>query len=112
MPPLPVPRHVDGCVVTKIFGRSRKSAQERIHVYRVSRSPFLAHSEQDCSSSFTVVITLSMMLFSGFVLFCSVLIVLFCFVFCPFFFFALVVFYSGFVFFWWGEGRFFFVCLS
>ena len=86
--------------VTKIFERSRKSLQQRIHVYRASRSPCFAHWELDCSPSFTVVITLSMMLFSGFVLFCSVLFVLFCFVsflsfFLPLFFYSCFIFFGG-----------------
>ena len=90
--------------VTKIFERSRKSLQQRIHVYRASRSPCFAHCELDCSPSFTVVITLSMMLFFCFFLFCSVL---FCFVsFLSFFFFAPVVFYSCFIFFGGGRGDF------
>ena len=91
--------------VTKISERSRKSLQERIHVYRASRSPCFVHWELDCSPSFTVVITLSMMLLFlvsfCFVLFC--LLCLFCFV---FFFFALVVFYSSFIFFGGGRGGF------
>ena len=86
--------------VTKIFERSRKSLQQRIHVYRASKSPCFAHWELDCSPSFTVVITLSMMLlFLN--SFCFV-----CFVLSFFFFFALVVFYSGFIFFGGGRGGF------
>ena len=103
-----VPRNDDGCGVTKIFERSRKSLQQRIHVYRASRSPCCAHWELDCSPSFTVVITLSMMLLFlvsfCFVLFCYVCFVL-SFVFFSFFFFALV-FYSGFIFFGGGRGGF------
>ena len=90
--------------VTKIFERSRKSLQQRIHVYRASRSPCFAHCELDCSPSFTVVITLSMMLFF-LVSFCFVLFVLFC-LFSFFFFFAPVVFYSCFIFFGAGRGGF------
>ena len=49
----------------------------------------------DSSPSFTVVITLSMMLFSRFVLFCPVLFILFCLVFFHFFFILVSFFLVG-----------------
>ena len=76
--------------VTKIFERSRKSLQQRIHVYRASRSPCFAYCELDCSPSFTVVITLSMMLFFGFVLFSYFVFFVFSFFFCSCCFFILI----------------------
>ena len=81
--------------VTKIFERPRKSLQQRIQVYRASRSPCFAHCEQDCSPSFTMLLTLCMMpFFFCFLLFCSVLSFVF-----YYFFFCSFCFYSGFVFF-------------
>ena len=100
--------------VTKILERSKNSLQQRIHVYRASRSPCFAHCELDCSPSFTVVIMLSMMLFFGFVLFCSVLFVLFCLFSCScfVFFFCSCCFLFWFRFFFSGGGEVFFSCAS
>ena len=100
------PMSRDRLRVTKIFERPRKSLQQRIQVYRASRSPCFAHCEQDCSPSFTMLVTLCMMLFffvfSCFVLFCLLSFIIFFF---ALFAFILVWFFSV------GEGRVFFVCL-
>ena len=104
MPPVPVPRHVDGRVLRR-YSKDQGNRCSNVYMYielqeaRVSPTGnWIVHLLSQCKN-----VVYDAFVF-GFVLFCSVLFVLFCLL--SFFFFALVVFYSGFIFFGGGRGGF------